>query len=240
MNTPTYDLSGEGLNKDWERDLEMFKRAGFKEAKDGLNEPIVDEDYPWLNPDATLVLKGDSQSAPLNHGIVFLHKGMSGERPPSVEIHTALDANTPQSVIDNINDEMGFFSRPSNSNGPFVGYFQLNREESELATYDLNEFEYAMAKVKALGVDTVNFPVTSNSVEMMPIFGSEKTLPNNLSEEQLFERLSDFVQDQFDVLDVKPEYEKMMLSRVEGFANVREPEYSPDSNHMKMGVKRSF
>jgi len=237
MNTPTHDISGNKVDGEWERDIIMLSRAGFKQAK--LSGEVAErrshnEDYPWLNPDATMVLSGNSQEAPLDYGIVFLNKGFSGERPPSIEIHTALDPNTPDDLIDKINDKLGFFSRPKNTDQPYTGYFQLNREDSEMATYGLNDFELAMAEVKALGLKTVPMPMTPHAVEMMPIFGHEDTLVNQMSEMDIGKELAIFIQDQHAALDVKPEMENLMLSKIDGF---KLSEESVTPNHMKMGMK---
>jgi hypothetical protein len=194
-----------------EADIQALRSAGFSVANlssyDKIKDGSVDASTGLDYPDIALVSNGGVEGALLEHAMIFVSSGM--DEVNELQIHLALDENTPKQTVDDLFDESNAFFIPKNRDetGPLVGYLTIRRENGS--------FDNALANIKALGLNTVKFPCSNRCLDLLVPFRAALEMPK---EEEVGRILGHHLQGHLSVLVDMPEKVKAeALRQVYGY-----------------------
>jgi len=226
------DLADEHPNARFKETVSELMRSGFQLANPSRFEEACSnlmDGYDFENPDVTLICRGVVKDAPLAYGSVFLS---ATEDEPTLYLHNALPAETPDSVIDELNNSMdALFSK--DKSGVAVGYIALEPQRGSGGLY-----EEAIAKLRAMDLKTIPMPFSPHGLGLLPFFAREGGLPPRPSAAQInsivdtlmthYGRLSD-------VVNIPDALKEQALSRLS--AN-NPPELKVDAPRREMSIMR--
>lgn len=203
-NVGVVDLSGGGNapHAEFADAVRVLMDAGFRLTNKARYDEALSNmmgGYDSVNPDVTLVSRGDVMGAPLQYATVFMSTPQAGD---ALHIHTALPKDTPRETLDALSERFdGFFTQ--DRNGVHVGYLTIEPGEQEPG---VNPYENALQELKGLRVNTVPLPFSAHGLGLLPFWG-RNLLSNQPSQDQLEKIASTLIEhlgSQAEVIDIPP------------------------------------